>query len=720
VIDQSISDSKYIQPGEMIAERYVVERTLGEGAMGVVYLVNDTLLEGLPVALKLLDPEIAANKEFFKRFFREVELTRVVNHPAVVRTYEVGTHQGLPFFTMEYCPARPINQFKTTFFKKIERFVSVTEQICDGLTAIHSVGILHRDLKPENILVTDGLQVKIADFGVARKNSSNLTMEQAIIGSPGFLAPEVWQGGEIGPGVDLYALGVILYELLTGIQPFNADTLPRLMWMHINQTPRTPREVDSEIPEYISSSVMRLLSKSAAERFSSPEELKIALTEKQTQQVVAPSVMSEQKATVVEAEAEEDEELPSAEQFFSQFPTAEQIAEYEKKVAESRRRQEQKLLEEIKQEEEVNEKRKLVLILLGVGFVLLVVLLWLLISSGTKQEEPGFATRGEKKDTSGFIPQFLKPSAIQSVPQQVFQAPTVWQQPAAPSVPVAPVAKAPAAVNAPIIPYNYQQVFSAPRPVAQPIQPPQVIPAQPKPAAAPLVAVSSPPAAEVVKFDPSSSIPATSRSHLGSLENYRPLTPGSLNAVAALEDPEWVKELGKQILELTVEKYGYEEMLHETHRNPPSWLTQRRNQLSEARDELKGKADTSLQSLSFWLDLKERLGSPDNSPAENFWSASPELAGLAVGEDRIQRAEQLINSRINYFQGEYGNILYLASELALKERVLQGFIDGKIPGLGAVEAQKRLSEVSEKISSLESQLAPLEPAAVRVVLRLEP
>src|SRR5262245_42206209 len=167
-----------ISEGHVISGRYEVERLLGSGGMGAVYLANDRVLEGHKVALKILHDELTQDQELTKRFLREVQLMHQVNHPNVVRTYDVGMEEDCIYFTMEFVSGSPLvdilDGIATSGPVTIERITNLTVQICSGLDAIHRAEILHRDLKPQNIIVMSNDVVKITDFGVARPKNSNL------------------------------------------------------------------------------------------------------------------------------------------------------------------------------------------------------------------------------------------------------------------------------------------------------------------------------------------------------------------------------------------------------------------------------------------------------------------------------------------------------------------------------------------------------------------
>lgn len=269
-----LSDAPELFPiGHQVAGRYEIERHLGQGGMGTVYLAKDLVLGEERIALKILHPEHAIDSRQTQRFLREVQLMRKINHRSVVRTFDVGVEGTLIYFTMEYIDGISLEKLIADhqFPKKSQTNLII--QICDGLEAIHKANIIHRDLKPENIIVLQDGSIKITDFGIARPERSTLTAHNEIIGSAIYIAPEVWLGNELTPSLDLYSLGIILYELNTGEVPFDCDETSALMRMHLDQEPRPPKELNPTIPSWINKLILRLLAKSPKDRPRSAKEI---------------------------------------------------------------------------------------------------------------------------------------------------------------------------------------------------------------------------------------------------------------------------------------------------------------------------------------------------------------------------------------------------------------------------------------------------------------
>ncbi|MCC6221120.1 MAG: serine/threonine protein kinase [Deltaproteobacteria bacterium] len=272
-LDSSLQNSGQLKVGSLIAERYCVEKVLGVGGMGTVYLARDSVLKDEQVAVKILHSQLSFDTSCADRFLREVQLMRRVSHANVVRTYDVGINEHLIYFTMEYIPGKSLFNLISEDSPTLSQLVDISCQICEGLEAIHQAKIIHRDLKPDNVIVLDNSIVKITDFGVARPELSALTAHNEIIGSSPYIAPEIWLGDKITHAVDLYSLGVLLYETFTRVIPFQADTPAAAMHMHLNQKPIPPIEHNSEIPSWLNRLILNLLSKSPAGRPSSAAEV---------------------------------------------------------------------------------------------------------------------------------------------------------------------------------------------------------------------------------------------------------------------------------------------------------------------------------------------------------------------------------------------------------------------------------------------------------------
>jgi serine/threonine protein kinase len=215
---------------EVLAARYRIEQPLGQGGMASVYLAHDDELDR-PVALKILADNLVGDATFRNRFEREARLAARLSHPNVVRVFDVGESEGRPFIVMEYVEGDTLaDELVRHGALPPARAVELALQICSGLEAAHASGLVHRDVKPRNLLLRPDGVLKIADFGIARAaESTRLTEIGTILGTAAYLAPEQAQGQEATPAADLYSVGAVLYELLTGRVPYAATSLVELL-----------------------------------------------------------------------------------------------------------------------------------------------------------------------------------------------------------------------------------------------------------------------------------------------------------------------------------------------------------------------------------------------------------------------------------------------------------------------------------------------------------
>jgi eukaryotic-like serine/threonine-protein kinase len=243
--------------------------------MGEVYLAHDGVLER-DVALKILRSQYAGDEEFAERFRREARSAASLSHPNIVQIYDRGeAEDGTSYIAMEYVPGGTLKE-------KIGRrgpfgdreTAAVGAQIADALGAAHERGVIHRDIKPQNVLVTASGNLKVTDFGIARAASAvTSTATGAIFGTAGYISPEQALGKPVGPASDLYSLGVILYEMLTGELPFAADNSIAVCMKHVNEPPCPPMLLNPDVPEGMNALVLMLLAKHPADRYGSAMEL---------------------------------------------------------------------------------------------------------------------------------------------------------------------------------------------------------------------------------------------------------------------------------------------------------------------------------------------------------------------------------------------------------------------------------------------------------------
>ena len=261
--------------GSTFAGRYQVIEELGHGGMGRVYKVFDTDIKE-KIALKLLRPEITLDKEAVERFSNELKLARKISHRNVCRMFDLGKAEGTTFITMEFVPGEDLKKFiRKSGQLGAGRAVSIAKQLCEGLAEAHHLGVVHRDLKPQNIMVDEDGNARIMDFGIARQlRGTGITGAGVMIGTPEYMSPEQVEGKKVDPRSDIYSLGVILFEMLTGHVPFEGDTPFTIGVKHKSERPRNPRDLNPQIPEDLSRVVLRCLEKDPAGRYQTATELR--------------------------------------------------------------------------------------------------------------------------------------------------------------------------------------------------------------------------------------------------------------------------------------------------------------------------------------------------------------------------------------------------------------------------------------------------------------
>jgi len=258
--------------GTVLNERYRLDSELGRGGMGVVYRAHDTLLDR-DVAVKVLG-NTGLGTESRARLLREAQAVARLNHPNIVAVHDAGEADGLPFIIMELVEGRSLHDAPP---HEIADIVSIAKQLCGALEHAHAQGIIHRDLKPENVLVTPNGSVKLMDFGLARSIASRFSTEGTIVGTVFYLAPEQALGQEIDGRADLYALGVMLYELVTGRLPFVADDPLAIISQHLHAPVVPPSTHNPEIPPALESLILRMLRKKPEERPASATDVRQSL-----------------------------------------------------------------------------------------------------------------------------------------------------------------------------------------------------------------------------------------------------------------------------------------------------------------------------------------------------------------------------------------------------------------------------------------------------------
>jgi len=265
---------KELNTGIIFARRYEVIEELGKGGMGRVYKVFDKKIKE-KVALKLLRPEISSDEETVERFSNELKYARKIIHKNVCRMFDLGEEEGTHYITMEYVSGEDLKSMIRMMGRMSPgQAVSITRQICEGLAEAHKLGVVHRDLKPQNIMIDREGNARIMDFGIARSlKAKGITDGGIIIGTPEYMSPEQVEGKEIDQRADIYALGVILYEMLIGRVPFEGDTPLSIAVKHKTEAPQDPRKINAQVPVDLSLLILKCLEKEKKKRPQSAEEV---------------------------------------------------------------------------------------------------------------------------------------------------------------------------------------------------------------------------------------------------------------------------------------------------------------------------------------------------------------------------------------------------------------------------------------------------------------
>src|ERR671931_2055193 len=253
--------------------RYRILRKLGSGGMANVYLAEDQEL-GRRVAIKILNDRHANDDQFVERFRREAKNAAGLSHPNIVSIYDRGEAEGTYYIAMEFLDGRSLKELIVSRGPApVSVVVDYTRQILAALRFAHRHGIVHRDIKPHNVLVDAEGRLKVTDFGIARAGASQMTEAGSIIGTAQYLSPEQAKGAPVDQTSDLYSVGVVLYELLTGVVPFSGETPVEIAMKHLSSAPEPPSARRAEIPRELDLVVMRALAKDPAERYQSSEEM---------------------------------------------------------------------------------------------------------------------------------------------------------------------------------------------------------------------------------------------------------------------------------------------------------------------------------------------------------------------------------------------------------------------------------------------------------------
>ncbi len=273
-------DISTLKPGDIIEGRYKYIDRIGRGAFGTVLLMEDTVVDERLI-LKFLNPNVSGDEEVMKRFVHELRYSRKITHKNVIRIYDFLYIQGNYAISMEYFPSHTLgSEIVNEKPLELKRAIQFAIDICTGMTVAHHVGIVHRDLKPANVLINQEGLLKIVDFGVAaahREGDTQLTKTGYVIGSPKYMAPEQILGKKVDERADIYALGVMLYETVTGVPPYSRGDHMSVMYQHVQGKARIPQELNPALPPGLSDMVVKSMAVDKTKRFQSMDEFRLTL-----------------------------------------------------------------------------------------------------------------------------------------------------------------------------------------------------------------------------------------------------------------------------------------------------------------------------------------------------------------------------------------------------------------------------------------------------------
>ena len=259
----------------VLAGRYEIDSVLGEGGMAKVFRGTDKVL-GRTVAVKVLAPQFAKDHQFVTRFRREAQAAAALNHPNVVSVYDTGSEDGIHWIVMEYVDGRTLKSVVREEGPLLpERAVEIAEAICLALSTAHEKGLVHRDIKPGNIMLTPSGETKVMDFGIARATAGadTLTQTAAVLGTAAYLSPEQAQGKPVDARSDIYAVGCVLYEMLTAHPPFEGDSPVAIAYKHVRETPTPPSRLNGDVPKELDAIVLKAMAKNPDNRYQTTREM---------------------------------------------------------------------------------------------------------------------------------------------------------------------------------------------------------------------------------------------------------------------------------------------------------------------------------------------------------------------------------------------------------------------------------------------------------------
>ena len=259
--------------GQKINDRYEIIKSIGEGGMANVYLANDTILDRM-VAVKVLRGDLSDDK-FVRRFEREALSVSNLSHPNIVEVYDVGVEDGNHYIVMEYIEGKTLKQLlKKRETLTLSEVIDIMTQLTDGIAHAHESYIIHRDIKPQNIMIEDDGRIKITDFGIAMAlNATQLTQTNSVMGSVHYLPPEQASGKSATVKSDIYSMGILMYELLTGNVPFKGDNAVEIALKHMKDKLPSVRKQDPSIPQSVENIILKAAAKNPRNRYDSAKEM---------------------------------------------------------------------------------------------------------------------------------------------------------------------------------------------------------------------------------------------------------------------------------------------------------------------------------------------------------------------------------------------------------------------------------------------------------------
>ena len=265
-----------LKPGDVIDGRYKFLEKIGKGAFGTVLLMQDEVVDE-HLILKFLNPNISSDEEMLKRFVHELRYSRKITHRNIIRIYDFLSLQGCYAISMEYFPSHTLSgEIPDSKPLDMERALQFSRDMAIGMTVAHEAGVIHRDLKPANILVNDERLLKIVDFGVAAAASSGdtqLTKTGYVIGSPKYMAPEQILGKKVDETADIYSIGVIMYEMVTGVPPYSRGDHMSVMYQHVQGKAKPIQEINKDVPDEYVALITQAMSVDKTKRQQSMPEL---------------------------------------------------------------------------------------------------------------------------------------------------------------------------------------------------------------------------------------------------------------------------------------------------------------------------------------------------------------------------------------------------------------------------------------------------------------